>query len=170
MKKSGLSERVFFYVINAIRYALYAFNLLLLFFLGIKTVKTWLSLPFTFSETLKKYPNESEFSVISSAQSQFWGGLIFETSVFVIGSFLCYELFIKHKIIQKNLLAPFFIAFLMLFAESFSFFLPALDKVREINVCEQMNLSWDEKNHRCDYMELEKRRLLMARRKNKKKK
>ena len=170
MKKNGPWNKCSDYLVKAVRYVLYTVNVLLLFFLGIRTVKTWISLPFDFSEELKRHPSEPEFMAEESVWSQFWTGIAFETAVFVIGSFLCYETLIKNKEIRKNLLAPFFIAFMLLSAESFSFFLPALDKAREIEVCEQMDLSWNEQKHRCNYMDMEKKRVLAARRQRKKQK
>ena len=159
MKKNGFWQKSVSIAAAAARYGVFLFNLALLFALGLRTVKSWFSLPFDFLETLGLYPNEPEFADTNGAKSQFWAGIVFETVIFVLGSFLCYELLIKYKNLKKNLLAPLFIAFMLLTGESFMFFLPAVDKAREIETCVRMELTWNESRHRCNLMDLEKKRL-----------
>lgn len=142
-----------------LRYTLILFNLSLLIGLGVKSVRMWLYLPMDFPETLRNFPEEPEFLDVSSATHQFWGGLIFETVVFVIGSYLIYELFIKNRSIRTNLIAPFVVVFLLLTAESVNFFLPALDKMRMIEVCQKADLTWNKKNNSCNLMDIERRRI-----------
>ncbi len=147
------------YTAAVFRYTLFALNLLLLIGLGIKTAKLWLSLPFDFPEILQRFPDEPEFADIRSAERQYRFGLGFETAVFIIGAYLCYEFLIKTRSVRLNLIAPFAVAFLLLTAESVNFFMPALDKIRTIQVCEKNNLTWNKKTNRCNLMELERRRI-----------
>lgn len=169
MKKNGFWNKCLCAAGTAARYGVFLFNLALLFALGLRTVKSWFSLPFDFLETLGLYPDEPEFANVESAKSQFWAGIAFESAIFVLGSFLCYELLIKYKNLQKNLLAPFFIAFMLLTGESIMFFLPAVDKAREIDTCVRMELTWNTNRHRCNLMDLEKKRLRLMKAKRLKK-
>lgn len=52
------------------------------------------------------FPGEPEFADKVAAEKQFWGALTFETLVFVIGGFLCYELLIKQKTFRRGITAP----------------------------------------------------------------
>lgn len=159
MKKNSYYQKIYAVAATCARYGLFFFNLALLFALGMRTIRSWFSLPFNFLETLENFPDETEFADIQSAKSQFWAAIGLETSVFVIGSFLCYELLIKNKGFKKNLLAPFFIAFMLLTGESFTFFFPAADKAREIDTCLRMDLTWNTSKHKCNFMDLEKKRV-----------
>ena len=148
MKKNSYYQKIYAVAATCARYGLFFFNLALLFALGMRTIRSWFSLPFNFLETLENFPDETEFADIQSAKSQFWAAIGLETSVFVIGSFLCYELLIKNKGFKKNLLAPFFIAFMLLTGESFTFFFPAADKARDIDTCLRMDLTWTTSTHK----------------------
>lgn len=159
MKNKTLFSQFRLYGAAAFRYTLFALNLLLLIGWGMKTAKLWFFLPFDFPEMLQRFPGEPEFADIKSAERQYRFALGFETAVFIIGAYLCYEFLIKTKSLRLNLIAPFAIAFLLLTAESASFFMPALDKIRTIQVCEKNNLTWNKKTNRCNLMELERRRI-----------
>lgn len=104
------------------------------------------------------FPGEPEFADKVAAEKQFWGALTFETLVFVIGGFLCYELLIKQKTFRRGITAPLAGAFLWAAGESAFLFLPATDKVHTINVCRAADISWDAKNHKCRLMDLELKR------------
>lgn len=142
-----------------VRVALYFGNVAALGALGVKTVKLWTDKAFDLLETMKAFPAEAEFADLSAAERQVWRGIGFETFVFVIGGFLCYEFFIKPKSIRLRLIAPFVTAFLVLTGESVNLFLPALDKVHEIETCQMQGIPWSSRRHECDYMELERRRM-----------
>ena len=159
MRNKTLFSQFRLYTATAFRYTLFALNLLLLIGLGMKTAKLWISLPFDFPQILQRFPNEPEFTDIKSAEHQYRFALGFETAVFIIGAYLCYEFLIKTRSIRLNLIAPFAVAFLLLTAESVNFFMPALDKSRTIQVCEKNNLTWNKKTNRCNLMELERRRI-----------
>ena len=142
-----------------VRIALFFGNVAALGALGVKTVKLWTGKTFDLLETMKAFPTESEFADFSAAERQMWYGAGFETFVFIIGGFLCYELFVKPKSIRLRLVAPLVTAFLVLTGESVNLFLPALDKVHEIETCQAEGIPWSARRHECDYMELERRRM-----------
>lgn len=142
-----------------VRAALFFGNVAALGALGAKTVKLWTDKAFDLLETMKAFPAETEFADFSAAERQVWYGIGFETFVFVIGGFLCYEFLIKPKSIRLRLVAPFVTAFLVLAGESVNLFLPALDKVHEIETCQAEGIPWSARRHECDYMELERRRM-----------
>lgn len=141
-----------------LRYLLFFLNLALLAWLGIKTAKAWVSDPFDFLDILDAYPSEPEFLDRAAAEKQFWMALSFETIVFIIGGFICYEILIKKKTIRRGLIAPLVIAFLWLTGESAFFFMPATDKQHTISVCTKMGISWNTKRGRCNLMDLETQR------------
>lgn len=141
-----------------LKYLLYLFNLALLGGLGVKTVNLWIARPFDFSDMVAAFPAEPEFLDKANAEKQFWIAAGFETTVFVLGGFLCYELLIKQKSFRRGLIAPMFALFLWATGESAFLFFPATEKAQDINVCRTMNISWDTKNHRCRLMDLELRR------------
>ena len=93
--------------VSAIEYLLFAGNLALLAGLGVKTVRLWINEPFDFGDVVAAFPTEPEFVDKVSAEKQFWFALSFETLVFVIGGFLCYELLIRQKTLRRGLIAPF---------------------------------------------------------------
>ena len=165
MKKAGLLRKITTAAATGLRYGMFFFNLFLLLALGIRTIKSWFSLPFDFLEIMDNFPNEPEFADTEAAKSQFWTGIGLETAVYVVGAFLCYELLIKNKDLKKNLFAPFFIAFMLLTGESFMFFLPAVDKTREIDACLHMELTWNASKHKCNVMDFEKKRVQKLKRK-----
>lgn len=140
------------------KYLLYLFNLALLGGLGVKTVNLWIARPFDFSDMVAAFPAEPEFLDKANAEKQFWIAAGFETTVFVLGGFLCYELLIKQKSFRRGLIAPMFALFLWATGESAFLFFPATEKAQDINVCRTMNISWDTKNHHCRLMDLELRR------------
>lgn len=141
-----------------LKYLLYLFNLALLGGLGVKTVNLWIARPFDFSDMVAAFPAEPEFLDKAGAEKQFLAAAGFETAVFVLGGFLCYELLIKQKSFRRGLIAPMFALFLWATGESVFLFFPATEKAQDINVCRTMNISWDTKNHRCRLMDLELRR------------
>lgn len=141
-----------------LRYLLFFLNLALLAGLGIKTAKAWVSDPFDFLDILDAFPGEPEFLDRAAAEKQFWMALSFETIVFIIGGFICYEILIKKKTIRRGLIAPLVIAFLWLTGESAFFFMPATDKGHTISVCRNMGISWNTKRGRCNLMDLETQR------------
>lgn len=141
-----------------LKYLLYLFNLALLGGLGVKTVNLWIARPFDFSDIMAAFPAEPEFLDKTSAEKQFLTAAGFETAVFVLGGFLCYEILIKQKSFRRGLIAPMFALFLLATGESAFLFFPATEKAQDINVCRTMNISWDTKNHRCRLMDLELRR------------
>ena len=141
-----------------LKYLLYLFNLALLGGLGVKTVNLWIARPFDFSDMVAAFPAEPEFLDKAGAEKQFLAAAGFETAVFVLGGFLCYELLIKQKSFRRGLIAPMFALFLWATGESVFLFFPATEKAQDINVCRTMNISWDKKNHRCRLMDLELRR------------
>lgn len=157
MKNSFFSQ-IAHYTVCFFKYLLYLFNLAVLAGLGVKTVNLWISTPFDFSDTMAAFPGEPEFADKVAAEKQFWGALTFETLVFVIGGFLCYELLIKQKTFRRGITAPLAGAFLWAAGESAFLFLPATDKVHTINVCRAADISWDAKNHKCRLMDLELKR------------
>lgn len=157
MKNSFFSQ-IARYTVCFFKYLLYLLNLTVLAGLGVKTVNLWFSTPFDFSDTMAAFPGEPEFADKAAAEKQFWGALTFETLVFVIGGFLCYELLIKQKSFRRGITAPLAAAFLWAAGESAFLFLPATDKVHTINVCRSANISWDTKNHKCRLMDLELKR------------
>ena len=157
MKNSFFSQTAR-YTVRFFKYLLYLFNLAILAGLGVKTVNLWISTPFDFSDMLAAFPGEPEFADKAAAEKQFWGALIFETLVFVIGGFLCYELLIKQKTFRRGIPAPLAAAFLWAAGESAFLFLPATDKVHTITVCRAAGISWDAKNHKCRLMDLELKR------------
>lgn len=157
MKNSFFSQ-IARYTVCFFKYLLYLFNLAVLAGLGVKTVNLWISTPFDFSDTMAAFPGEPEFADKVAAEKQFWGALTFETLVFVIGGFLCYELLIKQKTFRRGITAPLAGAFLWAAGESAFLFLPATDKVHTINVCRAADISWDAKNHKCRLMDLELKR------------
>lgn len=158
MKKNLFSQAIHIFT-AVVRVALYFGNVAALGALGMKTVKLWTDKAFDLLETMKAFPAEAEFADVSAAGRQVWRGIGFETFVFVIGGFLCYEFFIKPKSIRLRLIAPFVTAFLVLTGESVNLFLPALDKVHEIETCQMQGIPWSSRRHECDYMELERRRM-----------
>lgn len=158
MKKNLFSQAIHIFT-AVVRVALYFGNVAALGALGVKTVKLWTDKAFDLLETMKAFPAEAEFADLSAAERQVWRGIGFETFVFVIGGFLCYEFFIKPKNIRLRLIAPFVTAFLVLTGESVNLFLPALDKVHEIETCQMQGIPWSSRRHECDYMELERRRM-----------
>lgn len=141
-----------------LRYLLFFLNLALLAGLGIKTAKAWVSDPFDFLDILDAFPAEPEFLNRAAAEKQFWMALSFETIVFIIGGFICYEVLIKKKTLRRGLIAPLVIAFLWLTGESAFFFMPATDKGHAISVCRNMGISWNTKRGRCNLMDLETQR------------
>lgn len=158
MKKNLFSQAIHIFT-AVVRIALYFGNVAGLGALGVKTFKLWTNKAFDLLETMKAFPAEAEFADLSAAERQVWRGIGFETFVFVIGGFLCYEFFIKPKSIRLRLIAPFVTAFLVLTGESVNLFLPALDKVHEIETCQMQGIPWSSRRHECDYMELERRRM-----------
>lgn len=158
MKKNLFSQAIHIFT-AVVRIALYFGNVAALGALGMKTFKLWTNKAFDLLETMKAFPAEAEFADLSAAERQVWRGIGFETFVFVIGGFLCYEFFIKPKSIRLRLIAPFVTAFLVLTGESVNLFLPALDKVHEIETCQMQGIPWSSRRHECDYMELERRRM-----------
>ena len=158
MKKNLFSQAIHIFT-AVVRVALYFGNVAALGALGVKTFKLWTNKAFDLLETMKAFPAEAEFADLSAAERQVWRGIGFETFVFVIGGFLCYEFFIKPKSIRLRLIAPFVTAFLVLTGESVNLFLPALDKVHEIETCQMQGIPWSSRRHECDYMELERRRM-----------
>lgn len=158
MKKNLFSQAIHIFT-AVVRIALYFGNVAGLGALGVKTFKLWTNKAFDLLETMKAFPAEAEFADLSAAERQVWRGIGFETFVFVIGGFLCYEFFIKPKNIRLRLIAPFVTAFLVLTGESVNLFLPALDKVHEIETCQMQGIPWSSRRHECDYMELERRRM-----------
>ena len=158
MKKNLFSQAIHIFT-AVVRVALYFGNVAALGAMGVKTVKLWTDKAFDLLETMKAFPAEAEFADLSAAERQVWRGIGFETFVFVIGGFLCYEFFIKPKSIRLRLIAPFVTAFLVLTGESVNLFLPALDKVHEIETCQMQGIPWSSRRHECDYMELERRRM-----------
>lgn len=157
MKNSFFSQ-IARYTVCFFRYLLYLLNLAILAGLGVKTVNLWISTPFDFSDTMTAFPAEPEFVNKAAAEKQFWTALTFETLVFIIGGFLCYELLIKRKTFKRGMLAPLAAAFLWAAGESAFLFLPATDKARTIDVCRSADISWDVKNHKCRLMDLELKR------------
>lgn len=158
MKKNLFSQAIHIFT-AVVRIALYFGNVAGLGALGVKTFKLWTNKAFDLLETMKAFPAEAEFADLSAAERQVWRSIGFETFVFVIGGFLCYEFFIKPKSIRLRLIAPFVTAFLVLTGESVNLFLPALDKVHEIETCQMQGIPWSSRRHECDYMELERRRM-----------
>lgn len=158
MKKTLFSQAISIFT-AVVRVALYVGNVAALGALGVKTVKLWTDKAFDLQETMKAFPAEPEFADFSAAERQIWQGIGFETFVFVIGGFLCYELFINPKSIRLRLIAPFVTAFLVLTGESVNLFLPALDKAHEIETCQMQGIPWSARRHECDFMELERRRM-----------
>ena len=158
MKKNLFSQAIHIFT-AVVRVALYFGNVAALGALGVKTFKLWTNKAFDLLETMKAFPAEAEFADLSAAERQVWRGIGFETFVFVIGGFLCYEFFIKPKSIRLRLIAPFVTAFLVLTGESVNLFLPALDKVHEIETCQMQGIPWSSRRHECDYMELERQRM-----------
>ncbi|MBO4644529.1 MAG: hypothetical protein J5716_07990 [Alphaproteobacteria bacterium] len=146
------------YGVLAVKYSFFVFNLALLVCLSIKTVNLWIADPFDFADTLAAFPQEPELENKRLAENQFWVASSFETLLFIIGGFLCYELLIKQKTFRRNLIAPIMIAFLWATGESIVLFLPATEKVHTIKACQAMNISWDIKNHKCRLMDLELKR------------
>lgn len=146
------------YGVLTIKYAFFLFNLSLLAGLGIKTVNLWIASPFDFSDTLNAFPDEPEWTVRAVAEHQFWTATVIETLLFIIGGFLCYEILIKHKTFRRSIVAPIAVAFLFTAGESVPLFLPATEKVQQINACKAMNISWDTQNHTCRLMDLELKR------------
>lgn len=146
------------YSLLAVKYSFFLFNLALLVCLSIKTVNLWIADPFDFADTLAAFPQEPELENKQSAENQFWTAVSFETLLFIIGGFLCYELLIKQKTFRRNLVAPIAVVFLWAMGESIVLFLPATEKVHMIKACQAMNISWDTKNHKCRLMDLELRR------------
>lgn len=158
MKKNFFSQAISI-VTAVVRIALYVGNVAALGALGVKTCKLWTDKTFDLQETMKAFPAEAEFSDFTDAERQIWQGVGFETFVFVIGGFLCYEFFIKPKSVRLRLIAPFVTAFLVLTGESVNLFLPALDKAHEIETCQMQGIPWSARRHECDFMELERRRM-----------
>ncbi len=159
MKASTPYETAASRSLSALHWCLFLLNLALLLAPGFKIVQDWINLPVDFSRVMLAFPDEPEFLDTKSAHKQMRGALVFAAAVYVFGAFLCYEVFIKPKSFPTNLAAPFFIAFLCLTAESPNFFLPALDKARAIQTCENAGISWNKKKHTCDLMQLERKRL-----------
>ncbi len=157
MKNSFFSQ-IGHYTVCFFKYLLYLFNLAVLAGLGVKTVNLWISTPFDFSDTLAAFPDEPEFINKAAAEKQLWGALTFETLLFVIGGFLCYELLIKQKTFRRGIIAPMVAVFLWTAGESAFLFLPATDKAHAINTCQAAKISWDTKNHKCRLMDLELKR------------
>lgn len=157
-----MNDRFFSYLrkygILTVKYLFFMFNLVLLTGLGVKTVSLWIKDPFVFSDTLAAFPEEPEFISPLAARNGFWIAVSLETLLFIIGGFLCYELLIKKKTFRRSILAPVIIAFLWTAGESIPLFLPATDKVRQINACRAMDISWDSGHHKCRFMDLEIRR------------
>ncbi len=156
--ENGLFSKTARVCARFLKYLLYLFNLALLGGLGVKTVNLWIARPFDFSDMVAAFPAEPEFLDKANAEKQFWIAAGFETTVFVLGGFLCYELLIKQKSFRRGLIAPMFALFLWATGESAFLFFPATEKAQDINVCRTMNISWDTKNHRCRLMDLELRR------------
>lgn len=156
--ENGLFSKMARVCARFLKYLLYLFNLALLGGLGVKTVNLWIARPFDFSDMVAAFPAEPEFLDKASAEKQFLAAAGFETAVFVLGGFLCYELLIKQKSFRRGLIAPMFALFLWATGESAFLFFPATEKAQDINVCRTMNISWDTKNHRCRLMDLELRR------------
>lgn len=158
MKKNFFSQAIHIFT-TVVRVALYVGNVAALGALGVKTFKLWTDKAFDLQETMKAFPAEPEFADFPAAERQIWHGIGFETFVFVIGGFLCYEFFIKPKSVRLRLIAPFVAAFLVLTGESVNLFLPALDKAHEIETCQMQGIPWSVRRHECDFMELERRRM-----------
>lgn len=156
--ENGLFSKTARICARFLKYLLYLFNLALLGGLGVKTVNLWIARPFDFSDVVAAFPAEPEFLDKTGAEKQFLAAAGFETAVFVLGGFLCYEALIKQKSFRRGLIAPLFALFLWATGESVFLFFPATEKAQNINVCQTMNISWDKKNHRCRLMDLELRR------------
>lgn len=137
---------------------LFVLNILLLFWQGFRTLQAWADVPFAFAETLTAYPSEPEFENQDGAERQMWAAMIFQVAVYAAGAFACYVLFIKSESLLMNLAAPLFVAFLVLTGESVNFVLPAMEKAREIRMCQSLDIKWNKKTHSCNFMELEKKR------------
>lgn len=156
--RGGLFSRIKKIGVSAIENLLFAGNLALLAGLGVKTVRLWINEPFDFGDIVAAFPTEPEFIDKVSAEKQFWFALSFETLVFVIGGFLCYELLIRQRTLRRGLIAPFVVVFLWAAGESVNLFMPATDKAQTIESCRAANITWDAKRHRCRLMDLELRR------------
>lgn len=156
--RGGLFSRIKKIGVSAIENLLFAGNLALLAGLGAKTVRLWINEPFDFGDIVAAFPTEPEFIDKVSAEKQFWFALSFETLVFVIGGFLCYELLIRQRTLRRGLIAPFVVVFLWAAGESVNLFMPATDKAQTIESCRAANITWDAKRHRCRLMDLELRR------------
>lgn len=156
--RGGLFSRIKKIGVSAIEILLFAGNLALLAGLGAKTVRLWINEPFDFGDIVAAFPTEPEFIDKVSAEKQFWFALSFETLVFVIGGFLCYELLIRQRTLRRGLIAPFVVVFLWAAGESVNLFMPATDKAQTIESCRAANITWDAKRHRCRLMDLELRR------------
>ncbi len=156
--RGGLFSRIKKIGVSAIENLLFAGNLALLAGLGVKTVRLWINEPFDFGDIVAAFPTEPEFIDKVSAEKQFWFALSFETLVFVIGGFLCYELLIRQRTLHRGLIAPFVVVFLWAAGESVNLFMPATDKAQTIESCRAANITWDAKRHRCRLMDLELRR------------
>lgn len=141
-----------------VKYAFFLFNLALLVGLGVKTANLWIADSFDFSDTLTTFSDEPELINRKFAEFQLWFALSVESILYVFGSFLCYETLIRPKTLRRSLIAPLAVAFLWTVGESVPLFLPATEKVAQINACKAMDISWDTQNHMCRLMDLELKR------------
>ena len=128
--ENGLFSKTARVCARFLKYLLYLFNLALLGGLGVKTVNLWIARPFDFSDMVAAFPAEPEFLDKASAEKQFLAAAGFETAVFVLGGFLCYELLIKQKSFRRGLIAPMFALFLWATGESAFLFFPARKRRR----------------------------------------
>ena len=156
--KSNFFSHIRHFVVWIFKYLLYLCNLILLACLGIKTAKLWISRPFDFADTLEAFPEEPEFINKAYAEKQFWFALGFETVLFIIGGYLCYELLIKQKTFKRSFTAVLIVVFMWTSGESIFLFLPATEKAQAISACQALNISWDKKKHKCRLMDLELKR------------
>ena len=157
--KKNLFVRILNHITSFFKYPLYLFNLALLTGLGIQIAKLWLSDQFDFFETVIAFPDEPEFINQNEAKKQFWTAVTLESSIFILGGFLCYELLIKKKSLKKGLIACLLIIFLWTAGESAFLFMPATEKAHSIRTCLSFDISWDTKKHKCRLMDLEIKRL-----------
>lgn len=152
-----LSPKTFFY--TAAHFVLQTVNTACLVLIGYNTVRLWTDGVFDMKDTVAAFPAEPEFADKTALAYQIWGGTAFETMIFLFGSFLCYERLIRSKSLAKNLLAPLILAFVWACGNAVGPFLPAADKVSEIRTCQAVGITWNEKDHACNVMDLEKRRM-----------
>ena len=143
---------------TVLRFVLLAVNTACLVLIGYNTVHLWTDSAFDMIETARNFPDESEFAD-SSLIYQIWGGISCEPLMFLFGGFLCYERFVRAKSLPRNLSAPIVLAFVWASGNAVGLFLPALDKISQIRTCLSTDITWNEKEHACNVMDLEKRRM-----------